>query len=88
MDKAKCDKDKHNWECKKESGFLNEITSFRSLASSEINSLKSDTKLEGVICPKGVIVCSHCGEYLNKNKTLTSISQKLEALKVGKGRGD
>lgn len=88
MDKAKCDKDKHNWECKKESGFLNEITSFHSLTPTEINSLKSDTKLEGAICPKGVIVCGHCGEYLNKNKTPTSISQKFEALKFEKGRGN
>ncbi len=66
MDKAKCDKDKHNWECKKEAGFLNEITTFHSLTSTEITNLKQDIKNEEAICPKGTIICSSCGEYLYK----------------------
>lgn len=83
MDKAKCDSDKHIWVCEKESGFLNEITTFRPLAPIEIANLKQDTRDEKKICAKGAIVCSRCGEYLNKNhQPKIDLAQKLKSLKI------
>lgn len=81
MDKVNCEADDHIWACKEESGFLNEITTFRALSATEISNLKNDIKLESAICPKGAIVCGQCGKYLNKDKT-NSISQELKSLKI------
>ncbi|MBU4017501.1 hypothetical protein KKF69_08580 [Patescibacteria group bacterium] len=80
MDKAKCASDNHVWTCKEESGFLNEITKFRSLTPTDITNLKHDPKNEKTICTKGSVVCSRCGEYLNKAQPKTDLSQKFKSL--------
>lgn len=82
MDKVNCEANKHIWVCKEKSGFLNEITAFRSLNSTEINNLKNDIKLEATICPKGTIVCNTCGEYINNDKPKIDFSEKLKSLKI------
>jgi len=81
MNKVKCAGDKHIWTCKEESGFLNEIITFRSLTPEEITNLRQDVKNEEKICPKGTIVCNTCGEYLNHDQPGTDIFQKLKSLK-------
>lgn len=80
MDKAKCASDNHVWTCKEESGFLNEITKFRSLTPTDITNLKHDPNNEKTICIKGSIVCNRCGEYLNKDQPKIDLSQKLKSL--------
>lgn len=82
MNKVKYASDEHIWICKEESGFLNEITAFRSLTPTDITNLKHDPKTEKTICTKGSIVCSRCGEYLNKNHPKTDLSKKLKSLKI------
>ncbi len=53
-----CINNEHIWADKVESGFLNEIVTFRKLTSTEI-----DIKY-GRVCPKGIIVCINCGTKL------------------------
>jgi hypothetical protein len=74
--------DGHVWVCKEESGFLGEIETFRYLTLVEIDKLKANKNID-TICPKGVIICTNCGQIAYENEKETNkLLRNIKNIKI------